>query len=741
MHTPTPPGGPGAAGAGGTGSSPATGLDGILGRARAGTLGAKSMPGSEQGGATPAAAGVLSGLGLGLGPAGTSGDAILEGLGLSTRGDGEAWNAQRTREVVEILGARWGRVSRENVERCMERIGGLECLWDEGVGTSRGGKGGGPSEAEIKRTFSIAGSEFMVDIEWVGERVSKVKVEFQGGAEEAATAAGEILRRDLVGSWKLDGQEKKAVGFVSLEPFLLNLSRLARIDSLGKGSVSCFSALEGVNSSLKKLWELEVRKGDENIGEGTTKNQRELNVTCEKSGRPATNSHNKIGLNIEYWVDRRIIAEKCQTQLASKTDSSSVSFSLGSLQHPYNLLIDCEAFDASQYPAIRISNNWLADTAWESLSNEEVPLWQDPPPTFVPNSETKTVDLGMSTGTLPNIRFIAKLNPPVTLPLAAAVEIFNHVGQPILHQPIQTTTFAALLFPEIAKKSEANRTSSKDSELQFDRVVQHFNADGKRSSHHIRFNFFSRPDSWARIIHEIPFSHPKQLIDILPYLRQWALFGNMLKRSFGVDGTGSTQPSISLPSANIEQGNFSIASINGVKLTTKKKMVGYRNHRYQPYDPPSDTDSDEENDLPASRIMKPPTPPPSVTETATSNTISPNSFTSVDVSFQYAPLPRRIDLDVSIALPPEAKTAPGSCLSTFRIQPNAKIEVEYNMPFDSDEVPKTGGKDGYKKGAFGTGMKAREVRERMGKALTVLEDLGGIVAWLEAARGKVSSGD
>ena len=541
--------------------------------------------------------------------------------------------------------------------------------------------------------------------------------------------------------------------YVSLERFVENLSRLARIDGLGKGSVSCFGALQGINVSLKKLWELEIKREEAERGGQTSKSQLELDVMCQRSGRPATNSHDKIGLNLEYWVDRRVIAEKMNRSKTENTDDSSTLSTLGSLRNPYNLLVDCEAFDATQYPSIRISENWLAETAAEALSNESLAIWQDPSHTFIPNSENKasgdSMDLGMSTGTLPNTRFIARLNPPVTVPLTAAVEIFNHVGQPIIHQPLQTSTFAGLLFPDAAKKAEAAKGFSKDSELHFDRIVRCFDSEGKPSSHQIRFNFFDETNSLARTIHGIPFSHPKQLIDLLPYLRQWALFGKMLQRSFEEAGM---RPATKLPNGLTANGtaqqNSTEATLNGVQPTTKrlKTMQGYRNHRYQSYDPPSDTDSDEEENThpPVNRGgRRPPTPPPSVPETAVLDSIQASNTTSVDVYFKYAALERRIDLDLSISLPPVASLSREPCLSLFRIQPNAKIETEYDLLFDDEEMPdldaKEGEQAGRRHGAFGTNMPARAVKERMLKTLTITEDIGAAVAWLNTERRNSTS--
>ncbi|KAI4138897.1 MAG: hypothetical protein LQ340_008034, partial [Diploschistes diacapsis] len=451
-------------------------------------------------------------------------------------------------------------------------------------------------------------------------------------------------------------------------------------------------------------------------------------------------AEDKIGLRLDYWVDRRIVAAKDPAKSSLSTESSASTVpTTGSLERPYNLLIDCEELNATQYPSIRISNAWLADTAAESLKDDILPLWQDPPPTFIPNTETSagtggSLDLGITRGTLPNIRFVARLDPPVTLSLSAAIEIFNHVGQPIPHESIQPTTFAALLFPAAVQESSSAKDSSKDAELHFDRVARSFDASGKPTSHRLRFNFFSQPDSWARTIHEIPFSHPKQLVDILPYLRQWAFFGKMLQRSFGVDGEQSLRP---------ETGRHATATTTTATDThptsnrpipnrtrppqPKKPNLNFRIHHYQPYDPPSDTDSsDSDNEpnkpAPARRAIEPPKPP--LSSSAEPTTHHSHSIlatpVSIDVSFAYAPLPRRIDLALSISFPSSSSsssfspsprtstldltsaltsssavsasptrapgTAPASCLATFRVQPNAGVDIEHDVPYPSSSV-------------------------------------------------------
>ena len=718
-HTPTPPGAL-------PGSSPATGLEGLLGRARAGTLGAKSAVGSPAGGHTPAA---LGGLGLTLTPGQginvpnqVNGDPILEGLGLTTR-DPAATTVSRTREIVKILGERWGWVSQENLERSLKRIGGLDCMWEDPVG-------GKEKLGERKRTFTMAGNEMIVEIEWLGERVIKVVLTFPEGDNMVADeVGGEILKRDLTGGTNPTGS------YVSLKPFVENLSRLARIDSLGKNKVSCFEALEGIGDALRKLWTMEVLKQKTENPKLETA-QIELKVLCEMSGKPATHSEDKIGLRLDYWVDRRTITAKEAGHRATRETKDSSTGSLGSR---FSLLIDCESFDerTTTCAPIRISHSWLAETTTEALSDPNLPIWQAPPPTFIPGTQIgaggDAMDLDITTGTTANTHFVARLMPPIILPAHAAFEIFEFVGVPIMEPMNPFTTIASLLLPGSATTTDPTSNDYKDSVYNFDRSVRSWSASGENQSQRQRFTLFSHPGSSARTIHEIPFSHPKQLIDILPYLRQWAFFGKMLRRSFGLEEAQTSVTSISKPSSFASSRNLASSRPSKLVASSQKPRNGYH-HRYQPYEPPSDTDSDDEDDSaqdPKDSRIK------SSTKTTSKPAIpiiqnrpSSQSYdANIDISFMYNTMAHRIDMEVSMNLmsgDQEDSTPPiEACTIMFRIHPNAKIEVE-------QEGLAGGMDDGGP--AMGTKWTASQLAVKFEKLLTISEDLGVCVAWLISER-------
>ena len=662
VHTPTPPGQA-------SGPSPGTVLEGLLGRTRAGTLGAKSVTGSDAN--TPG----MSGLGLGITTPGQLNDAaILEGLSLSLRD--ENWNAQRIKDIVGLLGTRWGLVSQENVERCLKRIGGLECLWEGGVGSAEG-------QGAQHRTLSIAGNEILIDIDWTRETVTRVALSYPkpSGAVTSDDRGSEILKKDLVG-WEKD----HVGGYVPLQRFVYNLQRLARTDQLGKDKVSCFEALEGIYASLKKLWDWELGKTKLERSEKPYHVASDLEVMCEKSGQAATHSKDKIGLKLDYWIERKVLA-------------SAMREAGGELQ-PWALLIDCEAFDANQYPPIRVSNAWISDKVGEAMTQntsttEEAQMyidWQEPEPTLMPVQEdggaVDAMDISMTSRIQPYVRFIARLEPPVTLPLKTAIEIFDLIGQPILQETIHNTTFASLLFPSslpsAADLMHTAPNSSRDTTIHFQRALSSFEENGRSQSHTFDFNIFSQPDSWARTVHEIPFSHPKQLIAILPYLRQWAFFGRLLQRSVGI---GS--PLESHVESHSEPG----------KPTPVRPKKAPRNP--DPMDIPSDTDSsDEDNDNPQTNTSR---SKPSRHPTAEKGAKHP----VLDVLFIHGASAPRIDLLFSI--PRLDGSSP--VRTHFRIFPNARLEIT------SDEV----NEDDHE---------AATMREKMLKVLRISEDLGVLAAWV-----------
>ena len=463
--------------------------DGSAHRARAGTLGARSSAtGASEGGATPAA---LSGLGLGLGghangaAAGATpgAAALVAALGLKGGGGGggggggardlEALNAARARQVLAALGTRWGFVCPDNVDRAAQRVGAdhLDCLWD-------------PPERHgaEPRTLSVAGSEFLVDVEWRGDAVTGAKLEFaQPSGDSAKDDEGSrILLNDLTG-----GEEREQPGYVPMDKFVANLQRLARTDQLGKDKVSCFKALDGIYVSLKKLWDYEVKQD----GDGT-KGRTERSVLCAKSGRPSKHPTEALCPRLDYWLDRRNLVPETANLDSTETKGSQV--------RRWALQLGCEAFDASQYPPIRNSTAWIADEVGGTVPSDDAynlePTtfinWLEPEPSFIPQSADNpdVMNLGIAAPLLPNVRFVAELKPPVNVPLNTAYQIFSLVGHPLPQEDAtEATTLVSLLFPNETSTTEPPSRGKRVTTLLF-------------SEHH--FVFQGRQRSNARIRHQ-----------------------------------------------------------------------------------------------------------------------------------------------------------------------------------------------------------------------------------------------
>lgn len=681
------------------GSSPANGIE---------MKSARSVTGSEVGMGTPALSinglglgmGLsLSNMGVGLGTQHLSTASILDGLEVSElmQQDGEAETQRKVSAIIDIVGARWGRVGKEAVERCARRLG-LECLWEPSVG------------GDERSTLSIAGNGLLVDVEWKREEVAGVVLSFPGageGAERSAGVAAEVLRRDLESSEKL--------GYVGLEKFAHNLSRLARMDVLGRNGVSCFEAVEGLRACLERLWQWEVGQSrGERLAEDEIAVRRE--VLCKKSGRPIMHGDGKIGLRMEYWRDNRLILPRKKEPNEMEVDDLSTKVydaNVDDHSDIYSLIIDCESSSAAVYPSIRISDTWVSEAVKKNTILDDDSLligdmssidWQEPPPTCRPNVEPEVEAMILdshiaSSSKLPDIRFVAHVSPPVTVPLQKAMEIYNIVGSPLTQESIQMTTYTGLLFPELS--DHFPRTVMQNDTLHFDRIVRSWDENGVSTTHRHQYSFLSNQQDWARTITEIPFSHPRQLVMVLPMLRQWAFLGSLLRRTLGFDDLDSRKRFAPMKGRR------------GTKSTTTRPSKSDGIERPEkvrrPVTPPSDTDSDDDSAPTVS-----PTVPPST---------------------------RLLDMFLSLATPATASLTLLIPVSTqsertviFHIGNNAEIQVE-----ESDESA-MGGPTGNTtrdsrsvdlQVAESDGLEIHQRRsEDLASVLNFTEDLGVLVEWV-----------
>lgn len=521
----------------------------------------------------------------GMTPAGMGADlgGMAEGIGGTlalTARDQEDERRRKIERIVDLMGRRWGRVSPDGVERCAQRVG-FESMWEGGSGP--------------KRTLSIAGQGVLIDVEFLSEQVQHVGLSFPTGGAEAMRAApegAEVLKRDLQGNGK---------GYVMLDRFVTNLERLATMDRLGVGGVSSFDAVEGIGACLRSLFGWEMQKLQKEGGGQDDRLDWETAVMCTGSGRPQMHSRGRMGLSLQYWRERKFLGRSHRgAEMDTDVDAPFQASRRKRESVVYSALIDCEACSSDIYPPIRVSSAWLSDAvgkpseeldAFSGLFGELTVDWQEPLPTLISSEEdaaaaaaTTTTDANanptvdpmsidgvalIATGKTPNVRFVARLDPPVIVPLQVALVIYDSVGAPIAQESITPTTFEALLFPNGANavttstrtnpSSSASLTSSPTTQPQqanhtaVEQNIITYDAKGCPIPSKHKYTLFNPTQSLAHAIENIPFSHPRQIIAMLPYLRQWALLGSILRRSFNPipiphpSSSPSLPPSGSLP--------------------------------------------------------------------------------------------------------------------------------------------------------------------------------------------------
>jgi hypothetical protein len=354
---------------------------------------------------------------------------------------------------------------------------------------------------------------------------------------------------------------------LSLDRFSHNLDKLLRMDKLsasGNGGVSCYSAIFGVYASLRKLFEHEKRMAlaviDANAPDASVKAERE--VLCKKSGRPRINAGDCLGLSLEYWMDRRSVNTRASRASPSAKGKEKMEVdSEPADEYPedkdpdtnkvYSLTIECEASQSSMYPPIRISDAWISDAIEKPadaldtdvnnlLLNRTSVDWLDPPPTYLPSAAAEgdhdAMNIDNAPGRLPNIRFIAKFNPPLVIPLTLFIKLqTDFAGLGMQDLDIRPTTFIGLaLRPDEADPGFSGATNKATKELialTSDVVID---KDGNEvATQHLHSLYVPRGDEFAQTIESLPFSHPRQLVEILPILRQYAFTTSLLQHTFG----------------------------------------------------------------------------------------------------------------------------------------------------------------------------------------------------------------
>lgn len=479
------------------------------------------------------------------------------GMGTSLQPNGavdqDAVKLGKLNSIMKILGQVKGRVSEDGIERLARKIG-MECLWDTGFG------------ANPTKTLIIAGTGMSVDIEFVNGEVRSVAVSFPEASEAVqshARAMGDILHENL----KDDGP-----GGMGMINFDRNLQRLATLDKLSVGNqFNCFEAIEGIYKGLLRLHTFEVeelmkRKVAENLQEA------EKIITITSSGRPVINARGNVGLSLDYFVSRGEVSDKT-----------------------WSLLVECEASPSMVYPPARVSDNWISEQviqpgqhqpAGSQQTTEYVMDWQQPENTILPNTSQDSAMgqdamAGIQTENLPDARFVAKFDPPLIIPYEVGTRIHQSVGLDN-KQASGLNTFDDLLCPSSnptnirapAWRSEGLAEDLRHHEaykcVRREKQFKVKTPEGEVISRSHRTSLYFKSRDYCSKLTELPFSHPSQLVDLLPTLRQWARVASLLEKVVHVS------PSQEVPPSSDEDDEDDWDSLDDEDFSTSTQRDGLR---------------------------------------------------------------------------------------------------------------------------------------------------------------------
>jgi hypothetical protein len=426
----------------------------------------------------------------------------MQGIKLGVARDNDEEQRHRIDEVVQLLRARVsGRgVSRESVER-ISRLEGFESIWQDD-------------------NLNIAGNFVDLEVDFYPglDVVKDVSLRYatpeytEGVRREEATS---VLKRTLAQSPE-DAERGK---WRSLQEFHDNLQWLANLDKLSQ-EVNCFEALENLEENFRRIWVEESKMG---------KHGGDYQHLCAGVlGRPRMHKGTRIGLGLEYWVEQAKVLDakkRRQSPDAMEIDQEQDQGSNNELEEQdraWTVMVECEA----GYPSLRISKEWVGSEAFTAgESNESLPSngaagsvnWLDPPQTMRlthGNHDPMALDSSMLESSPPHRRFVAKLEPALDVPILAASDIYRHLGMQ-LPQEFKMVTYDALLVSESSNLSSSG-SSPHVGQRKRRMPVQAIDAKGEQYTKQHNYTFQAFESVTGRTIHELPFSHPRQLADILP---------------------------------------------------------------------------------------------------------------------------------------------------------------------------------------------------------------------------------
>ncbi len=426
------------------------------------------------------------------------------------------------------------------MKRLVKRVG-LECLPEE-------------------HTLIIAGQALALDIDFDNHNaVKKVSLSFPESPEivtRHTNKAEDILLRDLQFQAHESPLTKK------LDRFAANLEILAALDKLSViPGLNCHEAIAGIYESVEKLhlWEVERLKETPEMAE---KDDSYVVKTamCTRSGKPVMHTRDRLGLSLDYWQANR--------RLTTKKEEKT-----------WSLLVGCAPSSNMVYTPLRVSEHWIsADIKKAHATAEDILLgaenepaldWLEPENTLLPATEPPKVDgmdgvEGVTSQKFPEVIFVAKFDPPLVVPYGLAEPIYRSTSFSI--DPDSTTTFDELMLP----RTPEDHINTDGRIVRRESTVQVYSKDGGKTTILQTNELAIEKIDYGCILTELPFSHPRQLVQMLPAFRQYAFLFTVLNKSFGTSSRPVSRPSqeTEVYSKKAEFADF----MSGIPIKGKKPL-------------------------------------------------------------------------------------------------------------------------------------------------------------------------
>ncbi len=346
--------------------------------------------------------------------------------------------------------------------------------------------------------------------------------------------ASEILKRDL----SLAPHQSPLTKY--LTEFKVNLKRLATLDKLSVSpGLNCHEAVAGIYESLERLhrWDADKLREDPSLS-GKSEEKLKVYALCTRHGYPQMHTRGQIGLSLDYWKEsRKLPSTTVETDDDRKTWAIKISCA------PINSM-DYTPMSNMAYTPVRVSEKWIGpDIEKVNLTNEEMisatgPVldWLEPENIILqPSEEIKTeegLDAGnpMSGPKPPEIVFLATFDPPIIVTQAVAMDIYKTCAT---EPHMSSATFDVLVFPipegTAYDPSEPRMVEHARTLATFPRVMEG-QAEPDLRTHKNTLHIYK--PVYGQVLKELPFSHPKELVQMLPSLRQYAFLSTLLHNSF-----------------------------------------------------------------------------------------------------------------------------------------------------------------------------------------------------------------